>query len=126
MRLGGPRRDRQALGDGLIGQPPGDQPGHLELTAGQPRPRARGIGVAPGVSAATFRPSSNLVPRSASRYNTAVRAWMAGSKALMPQPHPSRLTPPPSPVKNNQGAHLPAGADREPGSWQRPELRGSR
>ena len=43
VRLGCPRRDGQAAGDGLIGQPPGDQPGHLELTAGQPRPRARGL-----------------------------------------------------------------------------------
>jgi hypothetical protein len=36
VRLGGPRRHRQAPGDRLIRQPPGDQLGHLELRAGQP------------------------------------------------------------------------------------------
>jgi hypothetical protein len=41
VRLGGPRRHRQAPGDGLVGQPPGDQLGHLELTVREPRPRAR-------------------------------------------------------------------------------------
>src|SRR6478609_6742751 len=31
VRFGGPRRDRQAAGDGLIGEPLGDEFGHLEL-----------------------------------------------------------------------------------------------
>ena len=41
--LRGPRRNGQALGNGLISQPLGDQFGHLELTAGQPRPGADGL-----------------------------------------------------------------------------------
>ena len=41
MRLRRPRRDGQAPGDGLVGQPLGDQFGDLELAVGQPRPRAR-------------------------------------------------------------------------------------
>ncbi len=40
MRLRRPRRNRQAPGDSPVGQPPGDQFGHLQLTAGQPRLRA--------------------------------------------------------------------------------------
>jgi hypothetical protein len=40
VRLCRPRRDRQAPGDGLVGQPLGDQFGDLELAVGQPRPRA--------------------------------------------------------------------------------------
>src|SRR5215469_15574240 len=42
VRFGRPRRDRQAPGDGVIGQPRRDQFGHLELPVGEPRPRARG------------------------------------------------------------------------------------
>ena len=41
MRLRRPRRDGQAPGDGLVGQPQGDQFGNLELAAGQPRRGAR-------------------------------------------------------------------------------------
>src|SRR5215469_6543043 len=40
VRFGCPRRDRQAPGDGVIGQPRGDQFGYLELPVGEPRPRA--------------------------------------------------------------------------------------
>jgi len=41
VRLRRPRRDGQAPGDGLVGQPQGDQFGNLELAAGQPRRGAR-------------------------------------------------------------------------------------
>jgi len=39
--------------------------------------------MAPGISAATSRPNSNLVPLSPSRCKTTVGAPIAGSKALM-------------------------------------------
>ena len=53
VRLGGPRRDGQAPGNGLIRQPRGYQPGHLELAAGQPRPRADGLAQEPSTASRT-------------------------------------------------------------------------
>ena len=111
MRLGGPRRDGQPPGDGLIGQPLGDQFGHLELTAGQLRPRgsrararsrashpgprasrrgrtggsnpAAGSASPPGSARRPRARARTWCPVSASRCSTAVRARIAGSKALM-------------------------------------------
>jgi hypothetical protein len=113
MRLGSPRRDSQSGGDGLIGEPFGDQLSHHELTGPASRP------------APASRPGSATRPHAPTRMSDLLTSTSARS---LPQAHipytarAPRRDPGTSP-RSRRPADRPARRPRTHGNGWRPPRR---